>query len=198
MKYSGKGLSGNKLEKSVYEKLLSSVEIVSLKADSLMFYHVYADIVMLSKSTTLNKSAMDMNHHYLELLLFLQEAEKDPIIVLNKDFQVFRSEGRLYGDFKEVNYRIRQESECIFNYLFSSNDCDDDTLFQLLSSGISKMREKLQSYAHSLLLGGMYWDPEPAIRNELSNLKPTNDLCESILGMNDYITTTLPNLHQLT
>ena len=60
------------------------------------------------------------------------------------------------------------------------------------------MREKLQSYAHSLLPGGMYWDPEPAIRNELSNLKPTNDLCESILGMNDYITTTLPNLHQLT
>ena len=28
-------------------------------------------------------------------------------------------------------------------------------------------------------------------------LKPSNDLCESILGLNDYLTTAIPNLHQL-
>ncbi len=27
--------------------------------------------------------------------------------------------------------------------------------------------------------------------------KPSNDVCESILGLNDYLTTAVPNLHQL-
>ena len=30
----------------------------------------------------------------------------------------------------------------------------------------------------------------------LSGLKPSNDLCESILGLNDYLVTAIPNLHQ--
>ncbi len=32
-------------------------------------------------------------------------------------------------------------------------------------------------------------NPDPDIKNVLSNIKPTNDLCESILGLNDYLTT---------
>ena len=35
------------------------------------------------------------------------------------------------------------------------------------------------------------------IKNVLSELKPSNDLCESILGLNDYLTTAFPNLHQM-
>ena len=30
----------------------------------------------------------------------------------------------------------------------------------------------------------------------LSGLKPSNDLCESILGLSDYLVTAIPNLHQ--
>ena len=31
----------------------------------------------------------------------------------------------------------------------------------------------------------------------LRELKPSNDVCESILGSNDYLTTAIPNLHQM-
>ena len=30
----------------------------------------------------------------------------------------------------------------------------------------------------------------------LSTIKPTNDICESILGLNDYLSTAIPNLDQ--
>ena len=62
--------SGNKLEKSVYTKLKSPVELAYLKADAIMFHHVYADLVMLAKSSELQKSAFDMGQHYLELKCF--------------------------------------------------------------------------------------------------------------------------------
>lgn len=59
------------------------------------------------------------------------------------------------------------------------------------------MKEKLCKYAHSMLPGGQYWEPDPTIKAVLQQLKPSNDLCESILGLNDYLTTAIPNLHQL-
>ena len=31
----------------------------------------------------------------------------------------------------------------------------------------------------------------------LCQLKPSNDICESFLGLNDYLTTAIPNLHQM-
>ena len=46
--------------------------------------------------------------------------------------------------------------------------------------------------------GGRYWEPEPAIKAILRHLKPNNDVCESILGLNDYLTTTVQNMHQIT
>ena len=60
------------------------------------------------------------------------------------------------------------------------------------------MRVKLCTYAHTQLPGGRYWEPEPAVEDILKKIKPNNDLCESILGLNDYLTTAIPNLHQLT
>ena len=59
------------------------------------------------------------------------------------------------------------------------------------------MKEKLCTYARNQLPGGKYWDPDVSIRKVLVELKPSNDLCESILGLNDYLTTSIPNLHQL-
>ena len=44
-----------------------------------MFYHVYADLVILSKSNELKKSVLDMNTHYLELKIFLQDIEQHPV-----------------------------------------------------------------------------------------------------------------------
>ena len=63
LKYTGKD-TGNKLERDVYTKLLDPMELARLKADGLMYYHVYADLVMLSKSNDLGKSSLDMNLHY--------------------------------------------------------------------------------------------------------------------------------------
>ena len=60
-----------------------------------MYFHVYADIVMLSKSNDLGKTVLDMNQHYLELKLYLQEVECDPSVVMDKHYQVFRSEEKL-------------------------------------------------------------------------------------------------------
>ena len=44
---------------------------------------------MLSKSNNLGFSAFSMNHHYLELQVFLTEVEKDPSVALNCARHVF-------------------------------------------------------------------------------------------------------------
>ena len=62
------------------------MEIAQLKTDSLMFYHIYANLIMLSKS---NKSVLDMNMHYLELKCFLEGLEQHPEAAMNKDCEVF-------------------------------------------------------------------------------------------------------------
>ena len=42
----------------------------------------------------------------------------------------------------------------------------------------------------------IYWVQPEEIPIVLSRLKPSNDLCESILGLNDYLVIAIPNLHQ--
>ena len=49
--------NGNKLEKELYLKLQDQFLLASIKADALMFYFVYADLVTLAKSNELGKSA---------------------------------------------------------------------------------------------------------------------------------------------
>lgn len=58
---------GNQLEREIYTKLQDLYQITWLRADALMFYHVYADLVTLAKSNDLEKSVYAMNDHYLEL-----------------------------------------------------------------------------------------------------------------------------------
>ena len=70
-------------------------------------------------------------------------------------------------------------------------------LYPLLFAGAAKMKEKLCTYARTQLPGGMYWEPEECVKKVLAELKPSNDLCESILGHNDYLTNAIPNLHQV-
>ena len=197
LEYTGKN-EGNKLELALYRKLQDSQELACLKADALMFYFVYAELVMLAKSEKLNKSALDMNQHYAELQIFLQQIKDDPKFITKKDHRVFVSDHRLYGFDKAINHRIREKNECVYTRLFQPDDWDSNTLYPLVSAGASKMNEKLSNYARNQLPGGIYWTPEPPIANVLQSLKPNNDVCESILGLNDYLTTSVPNMHQMT
>ena len=68
--------------------------------------------------------------------------------------------------------------------------------FPMIANGATSMKEKLLSYAQKQLPGGEYWDPKPAVRKVLMQLEPSNDFCESMLGLNDYLTTAIPNLTQ--
>lgn len=88
LKYNFKD-SGNKLEQEIFRKLGDPEQLAMLKCDALMFYHVYADLVLLSKSTDLSKSALDMNIRYLELKTYLQEIEQHPEVVMEKSYKVF-------------------------------------------------------------------------------------------------------------
>ena len=193
--YSGKD-KGNKLECSVFQKLQDPVELAHLTADAIMFHHVYSNLVMLAKSTTLNKSVLDMNQHYLELKLFLQEIERDPEIAMNPDYMVFKSESRLYGTDKEVNHRLHNMYKCTEQKVFTELP-DKTTVYSLLVVGASAMHEKLSVYAQNQLPDGVYWNPDPEVKAILKSLRPNNDVCEGILGLNDYLTTALPNMHQM-
>ena len=195
LKFTGKDRTGNKLEQDVFSKLHDSNELDHLKADSLMYYHVYGDLLMLSKSNDLGLSVLSMNQHYLDLLNYLSSAETNPNIVFNPNHHVFSSEKRIYGSDSKVNHRLK--SEAVYNKLFNSIDSNCDCLKEILINGVSKMKEKLSSYAKDQLPGGCYWEPDAQVKEILRELKPSNDVCESILGLNDYLTTAIPNLHQL-
>ena len=193
--FTGK-VKGNKLEQSVYQKLHDPRELAHLKADAIMYHHVYSNLVMLAKSTQLNKNMLDMNQHYLELQTFLSEVEKYPEMAFDPSVKVFPSEARLYGKDRKLNHRLHPSYESIEEVIFSRSEHDED-LYQLLASGASKMNAKLSSYAENQLPGGRYWDPKPEVESILKSLKPNNDVCESILGLNDYLSIVMPNLHQM-
>lgn len=195
LKYTGKD-RGNKLDMEVYAKLTNVQEMAQLRADALFYYHVYADLVMLSKSKKLAKCVMDMNNHYLELLCFLNEVQDNPEVVLRQEQEVFQSEKRLYGTNKVLNHRKHRNVDVIYCKLFTETGSEFSLLFPMIAKGAASMKEKLLSYAEKQLPGGEYWTPEPAVRKVLMQLEPSNDFCESILGLNDYLTTAIPNLTQ--
>lgn len=195
LKFTGKDTAGNKLERDVFAKLHDSNELDHLKAVSLMHYHVHGDLYMLSKSNDLGLSVLSMNQHYLELFTYLSEVETSPNIVFDPKYCVFRSEKHIYGSNPKVNHRLH--SQAVYEKLFDNIEVDCDYLTELLSKGASKMKEKLSSYAEDQLPGGCYWEPEQEVQDVLRELKPSNDVCESILGLNDYLTTAIPNLHQM-
>ena len=113
-------------------------------------------------------------------------------MVLNPHYHVFRSEKRLYDPHSKVNHRL--QSVAVYQRLFEEVEIDSDTL---TIKGAYNMREKLCSYATDQLPGGLYWDADKNVKDILCQLKPSNDVCESILGLNDYLTTAIPNLHQM-
>ena len=139
---------------------------------------------------------MDMNTHYLELLCFLNEVQNNPEVILRKKHEVFQSEKRLYGTSKVLNHRQHKNADAMYSKLFKETGNESSILLPMIVKGAVSMREKLLSYAEKHLPGGVYWTPEPAVRKVLMQLEPSNDFCESMLGLNDYLTTAIPNLSQ--
>ena len=187
----------NTLEKDVYQKLQDSNAMAGLKADGLMFLHIYADLVTLAKSQEFKKSALDMNIHYLELNGFLEHLEENPSIAFNPNIQVFPSESRLYNECVQQNHRMKPKNKLIYSYLFTQDKEWDQLVEDKLSKGAATMRLKLKSYAKDYLPGGKYWDP-PEVKTVLKEIKPSNDICESILGLNDWLENSMPSISQLT
>lgn len=194
LKYTGKD-AGNKLEREVLLKLQNTDELSHLIIDGLMYYHIYGDLYMLSKSKELGLSAFSMNCHYLELYTYLSEVMRDPDIVFKQDYHVFTSENRLYESDSKVNHRFN--SSFVYDVLFHNGEVEMTYLCTLIVKGATAMKEKLCSYAADQLPGGRYWDPDKETKDILCQLQPSNDICESVLGLNDYLTTALPNLHQM-
>ena len=116
---------------------------------------------------------------------------------MDRNVQVFLSEERLYGNDKKVNHRLHFGYQFIEDIVFSSEEIGEHLLYPLLASGTSRMNEKLSSYAKNQLPDGKYWEPAPDVEKILKSLKPNNDVCESILGLNDYLSMVMPNLHQM-
>ena len=133
LQYTNKS-KGNKLEQEVFQKLQDVNEISQIKADALMFYHVYTDLAMLAKSNELKKSAFDMNKHYLELGLFLKNIEENPSVAMNKKAMAFQSEERLYGNKSETNHRLHAHYELIEERLFQKDEWDEQLLYPLRKS----------------------------------------------------------------
>ena len=194
LKFTGKDTTGNKLERDLFAKQQDSTELAQLQADSLMYFHVYGDLFLLSKASELGLSVLSMNHHYLELHTFLSEVETNPAIVFHQNYHVFSSEKRLYESNSKVNHRLG--SQVVYEKLFHNIEVDCEYLSDILARGASKMNEKLMSYAADQLPGGRYWDADEQTKDILRQLKPSNDVCESVLGLNDYLTTAIPNMHQ--
>ena len=84
----------------------------------------------------------------------------------------------------------------ISDHLFTIPETEKSALERALLAGTAAMLDKLCSYAHNQLPGGEYWEPDPHTKDVLSKLDPSNDICESLLGLNDYLTTAVHNLDQ--
>ena len=108
----------------------------------------------LAKSNTLNKSALDMTYHYLELLTLLCEIQQHPDTVLDSQYQVFCSERRLYGDDARVNHRLHEKLKPAYKCLMRSETWTRNCCILLLCQA---METKLCEYAKDYLPGGLYW-----------------------------------------
>ena len=126
----------------------------------------------------------------------MQQLKQHPEEALLANCKAFPSEDRLYGTEKLINHRLNSSE--IKKRLFTPDEWDTHLLYPILSTGAANMQEKLENYAREWLPGGRFWDPDHKTKAILKELQPSNDLCESILGLNDYLTSAIPNMHQMT
>ena len=154
--------------------------------------------MMLIKSNDLSKNVLDMNTHYLELHISLGELAQHPEQALNPYYKVFPSEEKLYSDSKKTNHRKHRDAIIVYKDLLAHNEWDDSILLPHIAAAATTMKDKLTDYKKDQLPGGKYWAPDDNVRQILRELKPHNDICESLLGLNDWLTAPLVNAKQHT
>lgn len=186
----------NNLEKDMLAHMKRPQDLAMLEADGLFFDQVYADLMTLLKSSFLGTKYLDMNIHYKELLEYLTILSHTPRLCFDPSRKVFASEDRLYSD-DRVNDRAHTKYAAVRQCLYE-HEYDDKLTFPLVQRAAQYMVEKLQSYKGDQLPGGKLWSPSETIKKALANVDPTNDLCESILGLNDWLQKVTPNFNQRT
>ncbi len=82
--------------------------------------------------------------------------------------------------------------------LYEHDEYDDQFTFPLVQRAAQYMAEKVRSYKKDQLPGGKLWSPSDSVKSALADVDPTNDLCESILGLNDWLQKVTPNFTQRT
>ena len=184
----------NRLESSCLQKLQDPVLLANLRLEGLTFDKVYADLMTLVKSTDLNKSALDMNAHYKELLEFFDVVTTNPTALLGSETLVFKSEPRLYSESMKLNHRLTEKYATVRKELQQHQDSDRFLLFPMVIAASKAMQSKLQTYKKDHLPGGRYYDPDPQVSSVLSRLQPHNDRTEGVFGTNDWLNRILPNM----
>lgn len=186
----------NKLEVAVLTHINTESDLALLKLDGLLFDKIYADMMEL-KSKFLGKSYLSLNTHYLELLEYLKLLVENPKLIIDPNYRVFTSEPKLYED-KKVDHRQRKNYLKVRTRLYTS-DAYDEYMFQLVKKAADSMAKKLMDYKADQLPGGRFWNPaDNSLKNVLHSLPPTNDVAESILGLNDWLFKRNPNFKQRT
>ena len=110
------------------QKIGQNDVLAQLKLEGLLFEHLYSDLMMLVKSKALDKSALDMNVHYFDLKVFLEELTQHPQQIINPNYKVFPSEPRFMGIRFKLNYSYPK------SYSLSTS-MTDLPFFQQLESG---------------------------------------------------------------
>jgi len=113
-------------------------------------------------------------------------------------YMVFPSEQRLYTQQSKQNHRKHKATRAVYIRLLTSDEWDKTLLLPRVTAAATAMKEKLVSYKQDQLPGGKYWDPDEGTKGILKQLKPHNDICESLLGLNDWLTPPLVNAKQHT
>ena len=122
----------------------------------------------------------------------------DPTIAFDVKMQVYKIKCRLYDAESKLNHQIKPKNLFVYQRLFIADPTNDTLVLEKLAKGAASMRNKLKVYAKDYLPSGRYWSPPEHVANILREIKPTNDICESILGLNDWLQTAMPNVCQLT
>ena len=186
----------NGLEIDVLHNLTSETDLALLKVDGLLFDQIYADLMCILKSKILNKTYLDMNAHYLELLQHLELLSDHPRLVLDHTVQVFKSEERIYGSMMKLTHRLHKNYTHVRARLYTEDRYDNTLTFPLLKTAVETMAQKLRVYKADQLPGGKMWNPPDDVRKAVEELEATNDVTESILGLNDRLQKAVPNLAQ--
>lgn len=176
----------NKLESACLQKLQDDLLINKLRLEGLMHDKVYADLMMLVKSVSLDKTALSMNVHYEELLNFFVMIGDTPSILRDCDKIVFTTEPRLYSSDINFNHRLASNYLPVREMLYEKVP-NDHSLNALIKAAGAAMADKIGSYNEDHLPEGRYWDPSLETQEILSKLKPHNDKTEGAFGVNDWL-----------